>query len=229
MPSSKRPTFEILVADDYEVYRRGLCAVITAHPGWAVSAECGNGRDAVAEAVRLRPHLALIDVAMPEMSGTVAARQIRAACPDTDIILLAHSQSERLTLEVDRVGAIGYLQKSIIATDLVSAILVIEARRHSRRTRTVDGASTTVAADQATADIALQSRLHGIAGSLTAREREVLRMLADGATSVIIATALGISRRTVDAHRGNLMSKLGARTALQLIRTALAAGLLTIT
>ena len=121
-------TFRILIADDHEIVRRGIRALIENHPGWEVCAEASDGREAVEKVRELRPDLALIDVSMPNLNGLDAARQIVDIAPQTRVLILTMHESEQIVREVLEVGARGFLLKTDAARDLVSAIQALQRR-----------------------------------------------------------------------------------------------------
>src|SRR5579864_1166226 len=112
----------ILIADDHEVVRRGLCALLQAHDGWEICGEATDGREAVEKAAELRPDIVLIDVGMPNLNGLNAARQILAAKPRTRVLIVTMHESEQLIREALEIGARGFLLKSDAAKDLVAAV-----------------------------------------------------------------------------------------------------------
>lgn len=199
----------ILIADDYEVVRWGLRSIITSHPDWAVVSECANGSDAVAEAIRLVPDLCILDFSMPELDGLHATRRIRQAIPDMRVLLLVQCESEALSREVAHVGAAGYVMKSASVEDLRRAIEQTPSAKPEDAAGHDEG----------------EGRDH-VASQLTVRERQILQMLAEGANTPKIAATIGISRRTVETHRANLMKKLGLRSLYEIVRYAVITGLI---
>jgi DNA-binding NarL/FixJ family response regulator len=209
-------SLRILIADDHELLRRGLRTVLEAQPGWEVAGEASDGREAVAQAKRLKPDLVVLDVRMPNLNGLEAARQIRKALPHTEVLILTMHESEQLVRDILEAGARGYVLKSDAGRDLVTA--VEEVRRHKPYFTSK------------VSDIVLQSYLHGSVhpkrakssvAPLSAREREIIQLLAEGKSNKEVAVALNISVLTAKTHRTNLMRKLGVHSISDLVRFAI--------
>jgi DNA-binding NarL/FixJ family response regulator len=204
--------FRILIADDHEIVRRGIRALVEAHPGWEVCGEAVDGRDAVDKARELNPDVALLDVGMPNLNGLDAARQILAAAPRTRVLILTVHESEQIVREVLEVGARGFLLKSDAARDLVAAVEALQRR--------------TTFFTSSVAELVLNGYLHRRDDSkpfkdrLTAREREVVQLLAEGKTSKEVAVALNLSVKTAETHRTNVMRKLDLHSVADLVRYA---------
>jgi len=211
-------TFRILIADDHEVVRRGIRALLEGHTGWEVSGEAKDGREAVQQAGELKPDLVLLDIGMPNLNGIDAARQILATCPATSILVLTMHYSPQVVQEVLAVGARGFLLKSDAGRDLVTAV---EAVQHSRTFFTsqvteivVDGYLNPSPKEQPP----LRNRL-------TPRERQVVQLLAEGKTSKEVAVALNLSVKTAETHRTNIMRKLDLHSVADLTLYALRHGI----
>ena len=206
----------VLLADDHALVRAGLRKLLESLPGVEVIAETGDGRNAVSLVASGNPDLALLDIAMPGLNGLEAAARIVAEHPHTRVLLLSMHGSEEHVLQALRAGASGYLLKDAALTELE---LAIEAVRHGetylspaisrhvgeyvRRT----GAETT-----------------GREG-LTLRQREILQLIAEGNSTKKIATLLGVSVKTVETHRAQLMEKLDIHEVAGLVRYAIRIGL----
>jgi DNA-binding NarL/FixJ family response regulator len=199
----------ILVADDHDVVRRGVRALLEAERGWDVVAEASNGQQAVAAARRAKPDVAVLDIAMPEMNGLEAARAIVAQHPRTEVLILTMHESEQVLREVLAAGARGYVLKSDAGRDLVAAVDALRRHRSFLAPRATEIALASVRTPPAAS------------ASLTPREREVLQLLAEGHANKEVAATLGISTKTVEAHRSSLMRKLHARSAADLVRYAI--------
>lgn len=213
------PTIRVLVADDHAVVREGIRHVLEREPGFEVVAEAANGSEVLQLAERHRPDVAVLDISMPGESGIQVAAQLRQRLPDTRILILSMYDNAEYVLESVRAGAHGYILKDTAATELRRAIRAVQNGEAflsppvaSRLTAAVRG------------ELEREART-GDLGSLTAREREVLRGIVGGQTNKEIAAALGISHRTVETHRESLMRKLRIRTVAGLTRFALEAGL----
>jgi DNA-binding NarL/FixJ family response regulator len=204
--------FRILIADDHEVVRRGIRALIEGHTGWEVCAEATDGREAVEKAIELHPDIVLLDVGMPNLNGLDAARQILAANPRTRVLILTMHDSEQIVREVLEVGARGFLLKSDAARDLVAAVEALQRR--------------TTFFTSSVAEIVLNGYLNRrgddklVKDRLTAREREVVQLLAEGKTSKEVAVALKLSVKTAETHRTNVMRKLDLHSVADLVRYA---------
>lgn len=203
----------IIVADDHEVVRRGLRGLLEAQPGWAVVAEAATGREALETARRLRPHVVVLDITMPTLNGLEATRQIRKASPETEVLILSMHESEQLVGEVLRAGARGYVLKSDAGRDLVTAVDTVRRHEPFFTSRV--------------SEMVLEDYLGGGAGGrertgrgLTAREREVVQLLAEGKSNKEVAVALRISVKTAETHRTNLMRKLDLHSVSEIVRYA---------
>jgi DNA-binding NarL/FixJ family response regulator len=205
----------ILVVDDHDIVRRGLKSVLTAHPGWEVCSEATNGRDAVERAQELNPDVVVMDISMPDMNGLEAARQIKRICPKTEIVILSVHYSDQLVREIVNVGAKSYILKSDAERDLVIAVEAAANRRSYFTTQVsemvIDGFRRR---DAAPGPEELKRE------RLTSREREIVQLLAEGSSSKQVAATLGISTKTAETHRANIMRKLTIHSVSDLVRYA---------
>jgi DNA-binding NarL/FixJ family response regulator len=205
--------FRILLADDHEVVRRGLSALLQNQPGWEICGEATDGRDAVEKAVKLNPDVVILDVGMPNLNGLEATRQIVKAKPQIRILILTLHDSDQLVQEVLNAGARGFLLKSDAARDLVTAV---EALRNNKIYFTPKVASMVLEgylrrnAPEAPPEEPTRSRL-------TPREREIVQLLAEGKSSREVADALGLSIKTAETHRANIMRKLNLHSVSDLV------------
>ncbi len=207
----------VLVADDHALVREGIRHVLDAEPGIDVVAEAANGREAVELALVHRPDVVVLDITMPEETGLKAAARLLALLPDTRVLLLSmHDQAEYVR-EGMRIGTHGYILKDSAGEELRAAIRAVHAGGTFFSPAVVKRLTSalTVEAPAATALLA----------ALTPRERDVLDGVARGLTNKAIASDLGISRRTVEAHRESLMRKLEIHNVAGLTRFALEVGL----
>lgn len=210
-----------IVADDHEVVRRGVRSLIESHPGWTVCGEAADGREAVRLAQELLPDLVVLDLTMPEMNGLEAIRAIRSAVPGTEVILLTVHDSDQLLDEAISAGARGYVLKDDAARHLIDAIDELPERQPLVAVADpVDQAGEAGRPGWST----VVSR-NGRATSLTQREREVLRLLAEGESNREVAGRLSISAKTVETHRANVMRKLGASSIVDLVHYAIRNGI----
>jgi len=210
----------ILIADDHEVARRGIRALLESHPGWEVSGEAKDGRETVELANQMKPDIVLLDIGMPNLNGLEAARQILATSPQVAILILTMHDTDLVVREVLRAGARGFVLKSDAGRDLVAAVDALQKQRTFFTTRVsqmvLDGYLDRGNQDS---DVA-------VAGdSLTTREREVIQLLAEGKTSKEVAVALNLSVKTAETHRTNLMRKLDLHSVADLTRYAVRNGI----
>ena len=206
----------ILVADDHEVVRKGLRAMLASRPGWEVCAEASDGREALAEAAKHQPDIIVMDINMPEMNGLEATRKILEQLPRTQILILSAHDSENLVREMLTSGARGYVLKSDIGEDLIAAVEALCRGRLYFTSSVADYVLRESRRGAALGDPAQPPRPR-----LSPREREVLQLLAEGKSNKEVAVALEISVKTVETHRGNLMEKLGTHSLSDLVRYAI--------
>ena len=205
--------FRILVADDHEVVRRGLCGLLGAQPDWEICGEASNGREAVEKALQLKPDVVILDVGMPMLNGLEATRQILKANPHIKILVLTLHDADQVVQEVLNAGARGFLLKSDAARDLVAAV---EALRRDKIYFTPKVASMVLNGylrrDGTPAPPETRGR-----SRLTPREREIVQLLAEGKSSKEVAVALGLSVKTAETHRSNIMRKLELHSVSDLV------------
>ena len=203
----------ILLADDHEIVRRGLCALLQKHEGWEVCGEASDGREAVEKARELKPDVIIVDIGMPNLNGLDATRRIIQNDPDSKVIVLTVTDADQMIREALDAGARGFVLKSDAARDLVSAVEALQSR-HMFFTPRVN-------------DLLLAGFLekgHAISRSqpphlptLTPREREITQLLAEGRSSKEAASALNLSTKTVETHRSNIMRKLSLHSIRDLV------------
>lgn len=205
----------ILLADDHDIVRRGLKDLLEQHVGWQVCAEAANGREATELALQHRPHVAVIDLSMPELNGLEATRRIRQSLPDTEVLIFTMHESEELIREVLGAGARGYLLKSDAVRQLIPAVESLSQRKPYFAGRV--------------SEVVLDGFLKGgqvalegpTAERLTSREREVVQLLAEGNSNKQIARLLDLSVKTVETHRTAAMRKLELNSLPDLVRYAI--------
>jgi DNA-binding NarL/FixJ family response regulator len=205
----------ILIADDHEVLRRGLLALLEQHADWHVIGEASNGREAVNLALKTRPDVALLDLFMPEMNGLEATQVIKKELPNTEVLIFTVHESEDSIRAVLAAGARGYLLKTELTHTVVAAIESVAEHKPffspQISKKLLDNYLQTQAVSAMSAD------------PLTAREREVLQLLAEGRINKEVSALLGISEKTVETHRAAIMKKLEAKSVADLVRYAVRA------
>jgi len=206
----------ILIADDHEMVRRGLRDLLEGHPDWTICGEAVTGTGAVAQAKELKPDVAVLDFAMPELNGLEATRQIRQVSPHTEILMLTMHESEQLAREVLAAGARGFVLKSDAGKVLVDAV------EHLSRHKPF---FTAKVSEMLLSELNHPSTAEGgsgeFGGPLTPRERQIVQLIAEGRSSKEVADRLGISVKTADTHRANLMRKLRLHSVTDLVRYAI--------
>jgi len=204
----------VLLADDHAVLREGIRALLNEQPDMVVAGEAENGRWAVHLAHELRPDVVLMDIAMPLLNGLEATRQIKRDHPEINVLVLTMHDNEEYVRQVLGAGASGYVLKRAAASELVSAIRAV-----SHGEAVLSPAITRVLIE----DLLRQDGTQHAPASdgLTPREREVLQLIAEGHTSKKIAEVLGLSVKTVQAHRTSLMQKLNVHDRGDLIKYAI--------
>ena len=214
----------LLVADDHTLVRRGLVSLLSLHERMQVVGEAADGRAAVEIAARLEPDVVLLDISMPGLNGLEATRQIKKLSGKIKILILTAHDNEEYVLEVVRSGANGYLLKNSAAEDLYNAILSV----HSGHAFFSPSVSRILVDDYLKSNNpeGANQSAPKVDPRLTAREREVLQLVAEGDTHLQIAEILHISVRTVDTHCNNIMKKLDIHDTAGLVTYAIKNGIL---
>ena len=205
----------ILIADDHEVVRQGVLGLIEGETDWDVCGTAANGREAVARARELKPDIVVLDMNMPELSGVDAVREIRRASPKSEILVFSAHRAEEVIEQVFEAGAKSYIQKADARQHLISAIRAL-AEHKPFFTPEIS-------------EIVFRRFLHPATPGeqapgqqkLTGREREIVRLLAEGQSNKETASLLGISIRTAETHRASLMRKLRLDSLAALVRYAI--------
>ena len=204
---------KLLIADDHEVVRRGIRALIQEQAGWQIAAEANDGRDAVTKAAECQPDVAILDITMPSLNGLDAAKQIAKLAPRTKILILTIHDSDQLIPKVLEAGARGYILKTDAGRDLIVAVKALLSNK----------TFFTPKVAQIVMDGYLGKKPRSVGeefSQITGREREVVQLLAEGKSSKEVANALGISVKTAETHRANIMRKLEMHSVSELVRYA---------
>jgi DNA-binding NarL/FixJ family response regulator len=207
-------SLRILVVDDHAVVRRGIRSLLESRAGWEVCGEATTGRDAVEQSRRLQPDIVVIDLSLPELNGLQATRQILKDSPATEVLVFTMHHSDELVRDTLQAGARGYVLKSDASESLIAAV---ESLRQHKPFLTT--AITEFVLDDhprrgdASGDLA--------PAALTPREREIVKLVAEGKSSKEAASMLGLSVKTIEAHRTNIMKKLRVRSVSDLVRYAI--------
>ena len=203
-------SLRILLADDHELLRQGLRTLIEIQSGWQVCGEATTGREAVAKARELKPDIVVMDFTMPELNGMEATRQIHAALPRTQVLILTMHESEELVREVLAAGARGYVLKSDAGRVLVDALKALADQKPYFTSKI--------------SALVLEGYLNPITRenpALTPREREIVQLVAEGRSTKELADRLGISPKTAETHRTNIMRKLNVHSVSEVVRYAI--------
>ncbi len=206
----------ILVADDHEIMRQGMRALLEVRPGWEVCAETGNGREAVELAKQTKPDVVIMDISMPELNGLEATRQILKVLPATEVLVLTLHESEQLIRRVVESGARAYVLKSDAARNLVEGVTALGQHKSFFSSKVA-----TLVVESHLKEGKTTERTKRHRDVLTPREREVVQLLAEEKSNKEIGVTLGVSVHTVETHRNNIMRKLGTHSLSGLIRYAL--------
>jgi two-component system, NarL family, response regulator NreC len=213
-------TIRILLADDHTILRAGLKMMLNAQPDMEVIGEAQDGRQAVQEVQRLQPDIVLMDITMPDINGIEATKQIKKVQPDVRVLILTMHEHDEYVFQALRAGASGYILKEAADTELITALHVIQSGQFYLSPM----AQSVMVGDY------LQRVRTGEEkdsySSLTEREREILKLVAEGHTNNQIAERLVISPKTVDTHRTHIMDKLNLHSRAELVKYAMRRGLL---
>jgi DNA-binding NarL/FixJ family response regulator len=207
----------VMIADDHGVVRSGIRLLLQQEPGIEVIAEASDGAEAVEVALREKPDLCVLDVAMPKLTGLQATRTIRQHLPNTSVLILSMHEDERYLFEALKAGASGYVLKREADRVLVDAVRAV-ARGESFLTNAAEASLVRSWREEPGRQAPDEP--------LTAREQEVLKLIAEAHTNREIALVLHLSEKTVESHRGNLLRKLGMRDRVELVRYAIRRGLI---
>ncbi|HLI89311.1 MAG TPA: response regulator transcription factor [Ktedonobacteraceae bacterium] len=213
-------SIRILLADDHTILRAGLKMMLNAQPDMEVVGEAQDGRQALQEAQRLQPDIILMDITMPDMNGIEATKQIKKELPDVKVLILTMHEHEEYVFQALRAGASGYMLKEAADTDLISALRIIQSGQFY-----LSPAAQSVMVGDYLQRVRTGEEKDSYS-SLTEREREILKLVAEGYTNNQIAERLVISPKTVDTHRTHIMDKLNLHSRAELVKYAMRRGLL---
>jgi DNA-binding NarL/FixJ family response regulator len=214
------PSTRLLLADDHQILRQGLRALLSNETDLELVGEVGDGLEAVEQTAKLKPDVLLLDLMMPHLNGLEVTRQLAHLAPETHIIILSMHAEEAYVLEALRCGAQGYVLKDAGSTELLHAIREVVAGR-TYLSSPLSERAIAYYVEKAKEEEPLDPY-----ETLTTREREVLHMAAEGQNSAEIATRLFISPRTAETHRANLLHKLGLHSQTDIVRYALQRGII---
>ncbi|CAN0370493.1 unnamed protein product [Phaeothamnion confervicola] len=205
----------VFIADDHAIVREGLASVLAAQPDIEIVGTAGNGRDAIAQMRQLKPQVALLDISMPELDGIEATRQILAETPDLPVIILSMHASAQHVFHALEAGARGYLLKESAGKEIVDAVRAVRSGRRYLSVKVSEIVAEGLGGHKGTSPLA----------SLSKREREILKLVADGRSSAEIGMMLHLSSKTVDSYRSRLMQKLQLSDIASLVKFAIQNGL----
>jgi len=205
----------VFIADDHAIVREGLAAVLASQPDLRIAGTAANGREALAAVLQSKPAVVIMDIAMPEMNGIEAARRIHAELPETRIVILSMHAGAEHVFQALEAGARGYVLKESAAREIVEAVRAVQLGR-----RYLSAPVGEVLAERVGRRAAVSPL-----DSLSARERQILKLVADGASSARIAELLHLSPKTVDTYRSRLMEKLNISDLASLVKFAIQHGL----
>jgi DNA-binding NarL/FixJ family response regulator len=205
----------VFVADDHAILRDGLATLLAAQSDMEVVGTAGNGREAVAGVLRLAPRVAIIDISMPELDGIEAARQILAGNPEVHVMILSMHAGAQHVFHALEAGARGYLLKESASREVIEAIRIVQSGRRYLSPRVAEIVAQGVSDRSAVSPLS----------SLSQREREILKLVADGHSSARIGVMLHLSPKTVDTYRSRMMQKLHVSDLAGVIKLAIQHGL----
>jgi DNA-binding NarL/FixJ family response regulator len=213
--STTRP-LRILIADDHDVMREGTRSVIEAEPGWEVCGSAATGREAVAQAIQLEPDIVIMDMTMPDLNGLDAAVQIKRRLPRTEILMFTAHETDELIREVFEVGVKSFIFKSEAHTCLIDAIKSLSQHKafFTSKVSEILFADILNRSGKSSSEVRPGQRL-------SAREREIVQLLAEGGSNKEVADSLGISVRTAETHRASVLRKLRLDSIASLVRYAI--------
>ena len=204
-------TFRILLADDHPVFRLGLCSLLGSHEQWEICGQASDGREAIEKCRQLKPDLLILDIGMPELNGVDAARRILQQNPQQRILVLTDVHSEQAIRDCLEAGVRGWVYKSDNVTDLTTAVEALQRHQSTFSSSVCDLILDGYLLRRPSAPVALMPP------RLTLREREIVQLVGEGKTSKEVAMRLGISLKTAETHRSNILIKLNLHSTVELV------------
>jgi two-component system response regulator NreC len=221
-PSERSEPIRVLLVDDHAILRQGVHALLAREPDILVVGEAGDGQEALDQMPELRPDVVIMDIVMPRMNGLEATRLLKERYPNVRTLILSMYDDQEYVVQIIQAGAAGYVLKRVVTEDLVRAIHEV----HAGGSFLYPPIAATLIGDYLRVTQGEQPADQG--EPLTAREREVLKLIAEGNTNTAIAERLGLSRKTVDTHRAHAMRKLDLHEVTEVVKYALRTGLITL-
>ena len=207
---------KLLLADDHEIVREGLRSLLGARRDFEIVGEAADGREAVALVEELKPDIVILDISMPLLNGLEATRQILKMRPQTKVLILTMHESDSLVRDILNVGARGYILKTDVGKDLVTAVESL----HRKKTFFTSSVSQMVLDGYLKGSGSRSSNSDSEGTRLTPRQREVVQLVAEGKSSKEVAVALDLSVKTAETHRTNIIHRLGLHSVAELVRYA---------
>jgi two-component system response regulator NreC len=219
-----REQIKVLLVDDHTILREGVHALLAREPDIVVVGEAGDGQEALEQVPRLRPDVVIMDIVMPRMNGLEATRLIKEQYPNVRVLILSMYDDHEYVVQIIQAGASGYVLKRVVTEDLVRAIHEV----HAGESFLYPPIAATLIGDYLRVTVGEGAGVPGLGEIITAREREVIRLIADGNSNQEIAERLGLSRKTVDSHRANAMRKLDLHDVTEVVKYAIRTGMISL-
>jgi len=216
----------IVIIDDHAIVRAGIRALVELEEEFEVVGEAATGEQAISMVQELKPDVAVVDMAMPDIPGTEILQRISNSVPETNCLVLSMQADESYVHEAFKCGALGYLLKESTTDYLVKGIKQVANKKRFLGPVLIERAIDAYLSAGDVSSSGFRNVSKSSRSTLTKRENEIVALITDGLTSVAIGNRLGISVRTVDTHRANIMNKLGVRTQAELVRNAIASGII---
>lgn len=219
-----REQIRVLLVDDHAILREGVHALLAREADITVVGEAGDGQEALEQVPRLRPDVVIMDIVMPRMNGLEATRIIREKYPHVRVLILSMYDDHEYVVQIIQAGASGYVLKRVVTEDLVRAIHEV----HAGESFLYPPIAAKLIGDYLRVTVGGHAGSSGGGEVITAREREILRLIAEGNSNQQIAERLGLSRKTVDSHRANAMRKLDLHDVTEVVKYAIRTGMISL-